>query len=109
MKNNLHKLEGKKKIDKLKTLSSNSNSRSHSCSSNGPNEPNNNENVSPKKVHLKRKKRKRKKKWMREWKPLEWVQSRIYGPLKMKEIARKGNDKKVGWQDQNWGWKANQI
>jgi hypothetical protein len=61
MKNNLHKLKGKKKIDKLKTLSSSSNFRFRSCSSNGPSEPNNSENVSPKKVHLKRKKRKKRK------------------------------------------------
>jgi hypothetical protein len=60
MKNNLHKLKGKKKFEKLKTLSSSSNSRYHSCSSNGPSEPNNSENVSPKNVHLKRKKKKKK-------------------------------------------------
>jgi hypothetical protein len=28
--------------------------------------------------------------------------------LRTKEIARKGNDRKIGCQDQNWGWKANQ-
>jgi hypothetical protein len=57
--------------------------------------------VSPNNVHLKREKRKKRKEGKNESPWNEFNNKRIYGPLRMKEIVIKGNDKKIGCQDQN--------
>lgn len=57
--------------------------------------------MSPNNVHLKREKRKKRKEGKNESPWNEFNNKRIYGPLRMKEIVIKGNDKKIGCQDQN--------
>lgn len=65
--------------------------------------------MSPKKVHWRGKKENKNKNERMKALGMSSIHKGIYDPLRTKEIARKGNDKKVGCQDQNWGWKANQI